>query len=190
MAPASGRFARLVLLALAAGLALVVLTLAWPRVYAALRYLPVDHAIAGYYRGEAITSERLPVLLRFAEEALSRHDHYRYRDGLSLLYYLRGVDINTPALERRDAYRQSAAEAEQSLAQAPAQPATWLRLGTVRWILRAEQPEILSAWRMSVYTSRTESTLYAARVDMGLALGQHGQRGARHAGRPVAARLA
>ena len=58
MAPASNRIARLALLALASGLALVVLVLAWPRCYAALRYQPVDLAIAGYYRGEGIATER------------------------------------------------------------------------------------------------------------------------------------
>jgi hypothetical protein len=153
----------------AALLALAVLALAGPRFQAAFRYLPVDRAIARYHAEREIPSDRLLVLIRFAGEAIDYHEHYRYRDGLSQLHYLRGLDPYTPALERRPAYAAAEAEAVNALQQAPAQPETWLRLATIRWILHDEPENILAPWKMSVFTGRTHSALYAQRVDLGLA---------------------
>lgn len=150
-------------------LSLLVLALSWPRFLASFHYLPVDRALARYYADREIPSDRLLVLLDFAHRASNRHDHYRFRDGLSQLHYLRGLDPYTPALERRPAYEQAGAEALNALRQAPAQPATWLRLATIRWILREEPEAILMPWKMSVFTGRTHSTLYAQRVELGLA---------------------
>jgi len=155
--------------AVVALLSVVVLALSWPRVQASLRYLPVDIALDRYYVNNEIPTDRLPVLIRFAGEALGFHEHYRFHDGLSRLHYLRGLDVLTPANERRDAYRQSAAAAETSLAQAPAQPAAWLRLATIRWILHDEPENIVKPWKMSIFTGRTHSTLYTHRVEVGLA---------------------
>ena len=149
--------------------AIVVITLAWPRLYASIRYLPVEIAINRYYSTREIPSDRLPVLIRFSQEALARHKHYRYHDGLSLLHYLRALDVFTPALERRDAYRQAEAEAINSLQRAPAQPAVWLRVATMRWILHDEPETIIQPWKMSIFTGRTDSSLFGLRVDMGLA---------------------
>ena len=86
-------------------LALAVLLLSWPRFQASFRYLPVDIAIQRYYDDQQIPTDRLPVLVRFAEEAIRRSDHYRFHDGLSQLHLLRALDPYTPALERRPAYR-------------------------------------------------------------------------------------
>jgi len=149
--------------------ALAVLSLAWPRFLASVRYQPVDTALARYYADNQIPSDRLLVLIRFAEEAVGIHDHYRYHDGLSQLHYLRGLDPQTAARERRDAYRQSEGEAAASLSLAPAQPATWLQLATVRWILRDEPERIIEPWKMSIFTGRTDSVLYSRRAEMGLA---------------------
>jgi len=140
---------------------------------ASIRYLPVDRALDGYYRSREIPSDRLEVLIRFANEAIGYDDHFRYRDGLSQLHYLRGLDVNTPASERREAYRKAEAEAANSLRQAPVQPAVWLRLATVRWVLRDEPETIIAPWKMSVFTGRTVSTLYSYRVEMGLAHYSH-----------------
>jgi hypothetical protein len=125
---------RLVLLASVAFLSIFLLSLSWPRLQASLRFLPVDIGMARYYRDQQIPTDRLAVLIRFALEAIGHHDHYRYHNGLSLLHYLRALDVYTPARERRDAYRQAEAAAMASLSQAPAQPAAWLRLSTIRWI--------------------------------------------------------
>jgi hypothetical protein len=150
-------------------LALAVLALAWPRFQAAFRYLPVDQALSRYHADRQIPSDRLIILIDFAHQAIGRHDHYRFRDGLSQLHYLRGLDRYTPALERRPAYEEAAAEALNSLQQAPAQPETWLRLATIRWILHDEPANIVAPWKMSVFTGRTHSALYAQRVELGLA---------------------
>lgn len=150
--------------ALAAMLALGTLALAWPRLQASVRFLPVDHAIGRYYDTREIPTNRMLTLIEFADEALALHDHYRYHDGLSLLQYLRGLDVYTPALERRDAYRAAEAEAIEAVRRAPAQPEAWLRIATVRSILRDEPETVLEPWRMSIFTGRTHSRLMAPRV--------------------------
>ena len=109
------------------------------------------------------------MLTGFATEAINIHDHYRFRDGLSQLHYLRGMDIHTPAMERRDAYRMSESEAMESLRQAPAQSSLWLRLATIRWVLHDEPETIVEPWKMSIFTGRSHSSLYAYRVELGLA---------------------
>jgi hypothetical protein len=149
--------------------ALGVLALSWPRLLASVRYQPVDTALGRYYADSEIPTDRLLVLIRFANEAIGIHDHYRYHDGLSQLHYLRGLDPQTPARERRDAYRLAEAGAVASLSRAPAQPATWLRLATIRWILRDEPEAVVEPWKMSVFTGRTDSSLHNRRVEMGLA---------------------
>jgi hypothetical protein len=159
---------RLSVLALAVFLALGTLVLAWPRLQASVRFLPVEHAIERYHEAREIPTHRMLTLIEFAREALALHDHYRYHDGLSFLHYLRGLDIYTPALERRDAYRAAEAEAIETLRRAPAQPEAWLRIATVRSILRDEPEMVLEPWRMSIYTGRTHSTLMAPRVGIAL----------------------
>lgn len=162
----SWRFGFIALVALVSAL---VLYLSGPRFLANVRYLPVSTALDRYYSDNQIPSDRLTVLIRFANEAISRHDHYRFHDGLSQLHFLRGYDVQTPARERRAAYRSAEAEAVESLRQAPAQSAVWLRLATVRWVLRDEPENIIDPWKMSVFTGRTYSTLYSRRVEIGLA---------------------
>jgi len=162
------RISQWFVVSLAAALALATLTLAWPRLQASIRFLPVDIAIERYYGNREIPSHRMLTLIGFAGQALALHDHYRYHDGLSLLHFLRGLDIYTPALERRDAYRAAEAEALATVQRAPAQPASWLRIATVRAILRDEPEEVIAPWRMSVFTGRTHSTLLAPRVGIAL----------------------
>lgn len=164
----TSRYSQYTIVALMTGLALALLMLAWPRLWASIRYLPVDLAIERYYAEREIPTQRLLTLIGFAGQALERHDHYRYHDGLSLLHYLRGLDVYTPALERREAYRAAEAEALATVRRAPAQPEAWLRIATVRSILRDEPEAVLEPWRMSVFTGRTHSTLMAPRVGIAL----------------------
>ena len=167
--PLNPKATQLIYLGIITAVALSVLALAWPRLQASFRYLPVEIAIKRYYATREIPSDRLPVLIRFSEQAVADHDHYRYHDGLSLLHYLRAVDPFTPALERREAYRQAEAEAMASLQRAPAQSSVWLRLATMRWILHDEPETIIQPWKMSIFTGRTDSALFGSRVEMGLA---------------------
>jgi hypothetical protein len=157
-----------VMLAALAGVAL--LTLAVPRMKASLRFLPVDLAIEVYYQEREIPTRRILTLIGFAEQAIAHHDHYRYHDGLSFLYYLRGLDRYTPALERRPAYRESEAQAIETVKRAPAQPEAWLRIATVRSVLRDEPDTVIEPWKMSIFTGRTHSTLLVPRVEIGLPL--------------------
>ena len=160
---------RLAILLLVALVSIIVISLAWPRVLASVRYLPVDRALSRYYADNDIPTDRLLVLIGFAGEAIGMHDHYRYRDGLSQLHYLRGLDVNTPALERRGAYREAESEAMESLRTAPAQSSLWLRLALVRWVLHDEPETIVEPWKMSVFTGRSHSSLFAHRVEIGMA---------------------
>ena len=96
-------------------------------------------------------------LLGFAQQSVARHDHYRYRDGMSFLQYLRGLDIYTPALERRAAYEAAETEAIEAVSRAPAQPEAWLRIATVRSILRDEPENVIGPWKMSVFIASTNS---------------------------------
>jgi hypothetical protein len=153
---------------LVAVLALATLSLAWPRMKASYRFLPVELAIERYYELREIPSRRMLTLIGFARQAIDRHDHYRYHDGLSFLYYLRGIDIHTPALERRPAYRASEAAAIETVKRAPAQPEAWLRIATIRAVLRDEPEDVLEPWKMSIFTGRTHSTLMVPRVELGL----------------------
>lgn len=148
-------------------LAVAMLLLAWPRLLASIHFLPVDRAIDRYFETREIPSNRLLTLLGFAKEALELNDHYRYHDGRSLLHYLRGLDVNTPALERRDAYREAEASAVEVVKRAPAQPEAWLRIATVRSILHDEPETVLAPWKMSIFTGRAHSTLLAPRVGIG-----------------------
>lgn len=150
-------------------LSLLVLLVSWPRFQASFRYIPVEIAIQRFHDDQQMPSERLPVLIRFAEEAIGLSDHYRFRDGLSQLHLLRALDPYTPALERRPAYRLSESEAVNSLQRAPAQPAAWLRLATIRWVLHDEPETIIQPWKMSIFTGRTNASLLNRRVEIGLA---------------------
>ena len=167
MSPGVG--SRLAMLVLTALVSVLLVSLAWPRLMASIRFLPVERALDTYFYDNEIPTDRLLVLTGFATEAINIHDHYRFRDGLSQLHYLRGMDIHTPAMERRDAYRTSESEAMESLRQAPAQSALWLRLATIRWVLRDEPETIVEPWKMSIFTGRSHSSLYAYRVELGLA---------------------
>lgn len=162
------KFKQYLVVILAAVVSLSLLTLAWPRMKASYRFLPVDLAIENYYQDREIPSRRMLTLLGFAEEAIAHHDHYRYHDGLSFLYYLRGLDIYTPALERRPAYRLSEVEAIETVKRAPAQPQAWLRIAMIRAILRDDTDQVIEPWKMSIFTGRTHSTLLVPRVDVGL----------------------
>ena len=161
--------ARLFVLAPIGLLSLAVLLLAWPRFQASFRYIPVELAIKQYQQDQQIPTERLPVLIRFADRAIELNNHYRFHDGLSQLHLWRALDPYTRALERRPAYRMGESEAMISLQLAPSQPAAWLRLATVRWVLRDEPETIVQPWKMSIFTGRTNASLLKRRVEIGLA---------------------
>jgi hypothetical protein len=169
MSTADTRKTRYLTMVLAVVLATAVLLLSWPRLRASYRYLPIEIALQAYFTTREIPSARLDVLIRFARQAVAWHDHYRYHDGLSLLYLLRAVDVNTLALQRRDAYQAAADEAMAAVQRAPAQPAVWMRLANIRWTLHDEPETILTPWKMSILTGRTDSSLLAQRVELGLA---------------------
>jgi hypothetical protein len=145
------------------------LYLAWPRLQGAYRFIPVDIAIRRYYQTSEIPTERLPVLVRFSQEAIELHDHYRFHNRLSVLHWLRAIDPLTPALERRGEYVAAESEARIALTTNPADPHAWSRLATIRWILHEEPEDIIRPWKMSIFTGRITAPLISSRVELGLA---------------------
>ena len=143
--------------------------LAWPRLHASLLYLPVDTAIAKYHAGEWIEDAQIDALAGRAREAIGRQAHHRYWDGLSLLMFLKGANTENRLHVRRDAFEASVEAAEVSLALAPAQPRTWLRLARSRSWLRYPPEQVIEALKMSAYTGRVEPSLFATRLELGLA---------------------
>lgn len=161
-------------------IALSVVALAWPRLWAELTYLPVQTALNRAAEGQAIGTDQLAPLIRRAGDALARHGHYRYRDGLSALHYRAGGVESAGAEERRQHLAMAADHAQQALAQAPMQPALWLRLASARDSLKAAPEAVVPALLMSVYTGRVEPTLLPLRLELLLRHRRHlGEEGAR-----------
>ncbi len=149
--------------------AAALLAAAWPRLSASVHFLPVDTAIGNYWRGVSVPPEQLELLSRRAEQAIGRHDHYRYWDGLSVLRYLQGMDSNAPLVQRRRALRQSQAAAQEVLRRAPTRPEAWLRIAAAAAGLGQPAGRVVAALKMSIFTGRVEPTLLPLRLRLGYA---------------------
>ncbi|MFT5141351.1 MAG: hypothetical protein ACI9CB_003025 [Rhodothermales bacterium] len=147
--------------------AISLFSISWPRLNASLTYLPVDTAIKNYYATREIPTLQLPGLITQARKAIEKHDHYRYHDGLSALYYLRGTDDLSPTLERQSALEQAIAEAEISVSISPARPMTWQRIAQTHDLLRHSSDTIIAPLKMSIYAGRVEPTLLLGRLELG-----------------------
>ena len=156
----------LAMLATAAGLAL--LSLAAPRLQAALAYLPVDTALNRYVREGEIPSAQLVALRARARAAISHHAHYRYFDGLSQLNYLQALDAAGKPWLQRPALHRSLDAALEAVARAPARPRTWLRIARARAALGEAPGAVVDALTLSILTGRVEPTLLLPRLELGL----------------------
>ena len=161
------RLKPLLLVLLIAILATFLLSLAYPRLHASLLYLPVDTAINRYDDTQQVNNAQLTGLQQRAQESIAIHPHYRYHDGLSVLFYLQAIDQQRPLFERQQAFEASIEAAEASLDKAPAQPRTWLRIAQARSWLRYSPEQVIDALAMSIYTGRVEPSLLMTRLDMG-----------------------
>lgn len=163
------RFSILLLPLVVLLLSTFLLYLAWPRWVSSFRYIPVETAIDRYYKTGEIPSERLGVLIEYANSAIDINSHHRFHNGLSLLQFLRAIDLATPAIERRVSYEASFREAGISLRSAPAQSSVWLRRAYLAWVLHEETDIILPAWKMAIFTGRTDQSQYKSRLEIGIA---------------------
>jgi hypothetical protein len=145
------------------------LYLAYPRLHAALVYLPVDTAINRYYDTGEVQAAQLEGLQQRARAAIEIQPHHRYHDGLSLLYHLEAADPKNPLFQRRAAFESSILAAEASLALAPAQPRTWLRVAQARSWLRYPPEQVIDALKMAIFTGRVEPSMLLTRLALGLA---------------------
>lgn len=169
----SGLARQAIYFALAAFLAAVLLTMSWPRLRAALHYLPVDVAIDNYYLSGELPADSRGPLRQVAIESLSLYEHQHYWDGLGLLNYLQGVDASLPLYLQREGFEQSVEATSRSLELAPIQPRAWLRRALALGWLSFRDTGISDAFKMSVYTGRVETALSISRLQLGYSrLGQ------------------
>ena len=145
------------------------LWLAYPRLQASLLYLPVDTAIKNYYDTRESPSGQLQGLRQRARDSIEIYPHHRYWEGLSLLYYLQAADSQNGLHQRREYFEQSIIAAEASLATAPSQPRTWLRIAQARAWLRYPPEEVIETFKMAIYTGRVEPSMFMTRLMLGLA---------------------
>jgi hypothetical protein len=148
-------------------LAALLVALTWPRLRASLAYLPVDTALARHWAGDEIQDPQLRALAMRAGNAVARHDHYRYHDGLATLHYLRGMDASLPAQERLAALQDSAAAAREVLARAPMKPMAWLRLAAAEAAGGGDGEQVAAALKMSAWTGRVEPHMMLSRLELG-----------------------
>ena len=141
--------------------------LSWPHLRASFRFLPVDRAIARYWKTETIPSAQLPQLIGTAEAALAIHHSARYWNGVSFMHYLYAIDDNSPSLARRPAFEKSLDAAVEVLKRAPAKPKVWLRLARIRALLEHPPKQVLRALKMSILMGRVEPTLLLSRLQIG-----------------------
>jgi len=147
--------------------AILVLTLSWPRLQASLLFLPVESAIELYWVNGDVPDTRLEALQNRARQSIRVHDHPRYWEGLSLLYYLQADRAGNSLSDRREAYEQVVEAANRSLAAAPMQPQLWLRKAHALNWLSFTPAAAIGAFKMSVYTGRVEPVLLMSRLALG-----------------------
>lgn len=135
-----------------------------------MSYLPVERAIERYWAGVPLEADNLAAMQARAERVLHMHDHYRFHNGLSLLYYLQGIAPSGSLYERTQALEKALFHARQSLQQAPLQPELWLRIADGSGRLFRPRAEVVAAYKTAIYMARVEPTHLMARVQLGLAL--------------------
>ncbi len=148
-------------------LAAILVATAWPRLKAAWHFLPVDAAIARYYETGVVPVAQLDALAARAQAALATIDHYRYHEGLSFVAYLRALSSPAGSPARRDAMAASLASAREALRQAPAKPATWLRVARIEAASGATADRVVEPLALSMLTGRVEPTLLVPRLELG-----------------------
>jgi hypothetical protein len=154
-------------------LAIVLLTLSWPRWRANLAHLPVDTALSHIWTGDTPSADQLAALSSRAEQASALHDTYAYQDSLSILNYLQAQVPGLDADQRQELLQQSAEAALQSLRQAPMKPAAWLRAALAYKSLGVAPDIVTRFLLMSIYTGRVEPNLLLLRLQTMYDLQRH-----------------
>lgn len=154
---------------MAASLALIVLAMAWPRLQAALQYLPVEAAIDRYHLDGQAPLESLDELLERTYRSIGHHPQPRYWNGLAVLSYLQALDDSASLALRREAFERTVQAARQSLLLAPVQPRSWLYLALAQSSLTFRGAAAIEPLKMSIYTGRVEPALLLSRLQLGYA---------------------
>jgi hypothetical protein len=165
MMPAKSQMSRYTLILIIGLSTCMLLGLSWQRLYASLRFLPVDTAKSKYWDTEESNTAQLKARAR---EAIALHDHYRYWSGLSELQILSSQDMDKPNWQRRQFMEQAIISARAVVERAPADPRAWLRIARIRANLGYSSDDVIPAWKMSILTGRVEPTLMLVRLELGL----------------------
>jgi len=162
------RFKRLLLLGLALVLAVYVLWFSYPRLVSSLRYLPVETALERNWGDYPIPQRQFPILIGIAKTAIQTLDHARYWQGLAWLYYIQAYDLGFDTKQGQILLTHSEEAFGVSLSKSPADPASWLRLAWVRYLLNDDSERVIKALKMSFYTGRAERYLMLDRLGLAL----------------------
>lgn len=159
------RYTLILIAGLSAG---VLLSLAWPRLMASVRFLPVDTAISGYWQGRDIDAAQFDGLIKRAQEAIAIHDHYRYFAGLSEIETLASGDPDRSLWQRRQALQNAITAATEAVKRAPVNPRAWLRIARAKELLAYPAEQLVPPLKMSILTGRVEPPLMLTRLELGL----------------------
>ncbi len=161
------------LLILVSSLAIIVISLAYPRLVSSMYYLPVETALQGHWSGLPIRPNQYAALIEKSEQAISVLDDARYRRGLGWLYYLQALDFHPGSPQGQASLAHARNAFETSLAQAPANPAIWLSLAWSYAYLGLDDTKVVQALAMSLQTGRAERYLLLNRLDLALRYAAH-----------------
>lgn len=148
-----------------------VLSLALPRVRAALNHLAVGSAIDSINKKETIDSDKLDELIETAKTSLSLQDDPHYWHDLSTLQMYQWQ--NSPDLQKSDKKKLltvAKRTIEQSLAGSPANAFQWFRLAVIDFILGSSKEQSAKALLMSIMTGPNEAGILLSRINLGLML--------------------
>ncbi len=146
----------------------LLLSLAWPRLRASVRFLPVDTAISNFWQSGEVDETQVDGLIRRAQEAIAIHDHYRYYAGMSELEILAGGDMKRSLWQRRQALQDAIAAATEVVRRSPATPRAWLRIARAKEFLAYPAEQVIPPLKMSILTGRVEPSLMLTRLELGL----------------------
>lgn len=149
--------------------ALALLVVAIPRLQASLAWLPVDRAIDDHWREAPLDASMIPPLVSDARSSIGYHPDAIYSGGLGFLHWLLGTDVSTPEPKRRYHLFTASAHLRESLARAPLQPYTWLRLARIELLHDpAADTRFNDAYRMSILSARADAHIVLDRMELGL----------------------
>ncbi len=159
--------------ALTAGLGLVVAALAIPRLVAEFVSLPGESPLVDLQNGDAVAESPLELLIETRNHALKWVDSGRTYTDLALAHLvLAETKAGYGALDREHLLR-AIDLLHQGLALAPSRPFAWARLAFARYVADGPSDAVGRALEMSIRTGPHEPYLCDIRLELALATWDH-----------------